>query len=347
MLFVLGLDRLSHEEKAAILAQMKVLNGLSMLREGARSGADTAARVGKDMAARLRRRLRGTRLELPPPRTDSRPDKKDTSGQSGLALRIEAEAQALRLLPGPELDAEFRSRMAQIAGMRNAGAAAGNRSRLQPVSGLGPCKDEDQNPDMARVSQGILRRAARRVRINPKEYADEESLEQAIIQKAVQQIVDGLQKRLARMSAGELESVESALRTELSRLSQADAEAIKRALGLRELSSQSALTVLKTASSTVLAQAVAGGFGFGFYLFLTTAIKAFSLLLGVTLPFGVYTAATSLAGFLLSAAFLPVAAVLGAGVATLVADRQVHDELAKLLVVVGRSRLALTEPERG
>ena len=347
MLFVLGLDRLSHEEKAAILAQMKVLNGLSMLREGARSGADTAARVGKDMAARLRRRLRGTRLELPPPRTDSRPDKKDTSGQSGLALRIEAEAQALRLLPGPALDAEFRSRMAQIAGMRNAGAAAGNRSLPQPVLELGPCKDEDQNPDMARVSQGILRRAARRVRINPKEYADEESLEQAIIQKAVQQIVDGLQKRLARMSAGELESVESALRTELSRLSQADAEAIKRALGLRELSSQSALTVLKTASSTVLAQAVAGGFGFGFYLFLTTAIKAFSLLLGVTLPFGVYTAATSLAGFLLSAAFLPVAAVLGAGVATLVADRQVHDELAKLLVVVGRSRLALSGPEQG
>jgi hypothetical protein len=237
--------------------------------------------------------------------------------------------------------------MAQMAGMRNADAAAGNRSRLQPVSGLGPCKDEDQNPDMAQVSQGILRRAARRVRINPKEYADEESLEQAIIQKAVQQIVDGLQKRLARMSAGELESVESALRAELSRLSQADAEAIKRALGLRELSSQSALTVLKTASSTALAQAVAGGFGFGFYLFLTTTIKAFSLLLGVTLPFGVYAAATSVAGFLLSAAFLPVAAVLGAGVATLVADRQVHDELAKLLVVVGRSRLALTEPERG
>ena len=88
-------------------------------------------------------------------------------------------------------------------------------------------------------------------------------------------------------------------------------------------------------------------FGFGFYLFLTTTIKAFSLLLGITLPFGVYTAATSLAGFLLSAAFLPVAAVLGVGAAAFSADRQVRDELAKLLVVVGRSRLALSGTEQG
>lgn len=344
MLFLLGLDRLSHEEKAAILAQMNVLNGVSVLGEGARSGADAAVRVGKGMASRLRKRLRGTRIELPPLRTDSRPH---TTGQSALALRMESETQALRSLPGPALDARFRSRMAQIAGARISRGDVGTAARLRIGSGLGSSSSEDFGADMTEIAQGILRRAARRVRVNPKEYADEESLEQAILQKAVQQIVDGLQKRLSRMSAGELESVESALRTELSRLSEADAEAVRRALGLQELSSRSALTVLRTASSTAVAQAVAGGFGFGFYLFLTTTIKAFSLLLGVTLPFGVYTAATSLAGFLLSAAFLPVAAVLGVGAAAFSADRQVRDELAKLLVVVGRSKLALSGTEQG
>lgn len=112
-----------------------------------------------------------------------------------------------------------------------------------------------------------------------------------------------------------------------------------------ELSAKSILAFLKTATATGIAQMVVGGFGFGAFLFITTMLKAFSLLLGVTIPFGVYTAATGGLAFLLSVpSFLIVMGIAG-GFVYKGTERKLGDEMAKILVVIGNIKLMEKEAD--
>jgi len=61
------------------------------------------------------------------------------------------------------------------------------------------------------------------------------------------------------------------------------------------------------------------------------------LLLGATFSFGVYATATSALAFLLSSPFLLLAGLIGFGLTYQKAGSALNDELAKLLVLVGRS----------
>ncbi len=88
-----------------------------------------------------------------------------------------------------------------------------------------------------------------------------------------------------------------------------------------------------------MAQLLLGSFGFGAFLFLTTFLKAFSLLLGTTFSFGTYLTATGLLAFILSFPFLLLLATSTGGIMLVQLQRQLADEVAKLVVLAGRSKL--------
>lgn len=90
------------------------------------------------------------------------------------------------------------------------------------------------------------------------------------------------------------DGVESAIDAQLQRLPAAERDALAKVLGVDTLTGKS---LRAAAASGTLATAFAAGVnaaGFGAYVALTTAMHAvFTTALGVTLPFGVYTGATS------------------------------------------------------
>jgi|LSQX01.1.fsa_nt_gb hypothetical protein len=164
-----------------------------------------------------------------------------------------------------------------------------------------------------------------------------EALEALVFEHCVKEKIAQLQEQVTQLTGSKLEEFEAVLREQLQSLSKAEQEAIRATMGLEELSAKHVISILKQTSSIALAQMIVSGFGFGAYLFLTTLIKSFSLLLGVTFSFGVYTAATSMLAFLLSGPFLLIASLMGFGLVYRKTGNALNDELAKLLVFVGRS----------
>lgn len=193
--------------------------------------------------------------------------------------------------------------------------------------------------DRSAIATAILRRAARSRNIDPHRFATDTDLESAVFRECVRRYVEEIKRRIETASEASYADVERGLRDELAKLSAAEAEAVRRSLGLDALSARAVLTLIKSSSSAAIAQTVVASFGFGSFLFLTTLIKAISLLFGVTFSFGVYTAATSGLAMLLSPTVVPVVGAVAGGAALVLTGRRLRDEMAKLVIIVGRGKL--------
>ncbi|NLA58849.1 MAG: hypothetical protein GX047_05560 [Firmicutes bacterium] len=152
----------------------------------------------------------------------------------------------------------------------------------------------------------------------------------------VEEKIKQLKEQLVQMTDAELKELETIVREQFESLSKAEQAAIRETMGLEELSAKHVIGFLKQTSSVALAQMIVSGFGFGAYLFLTSLLKSFSLLLGTTFSFGVYTAATSALAFFLSGPFLLLIGLMGFGLMYGRTGNALNGELAKLLVLVGR-----------
>lgn len=141
------------------------------------------------------------------------------------------------------------------------------------------------------------------------------------------------------MGREEQKRFEEILMEEISKLRQADQQAIREAMGIDTLSAEAVTRFIKTTSAAAIAQMIISSFGFGGFLFLTTIIHAFGLLLGVTFAFNIYAFATSLLSFLLSGPFLFIFAVASGGLLFWNSSKAIDDEIAKLFVLIGRSKL--------
>ena len=115
---------------------------------------------------------------------------------------------------------------------------------------------------------------------------------------------------------------------------------MKKFLGTEQLSGKAMLSLLRTLSGVAVAKLVFAGAGFGAFLFLTTVMKATAMLLGVTLSFGTYAAATSLLAVLASGPALALVAGLSGGFILHRTSRKVEDQLAQLAVMTGHWRMS-------
>ena len=311
MLYYLGLARMSREESIALTAQLKAMTGLNIVGDSVRK---TTAQVKRGLMGGLASLLdrKGKSEYAEQVRVAERNVSWDTES---LARSINEETARLSLLSESQLTDELRKALRKLSRQENAA-------------------------DERAVAVGILERAALSVGIDPVAYVDPAQLELVVFETAVQRQYEELKKRLRNMSAAETEKLAAVLEQELNRLSQSEREAIQQFAGTAKLSGQAMLVILRTLSGVALAKMIFAGAGFGAFLFLTTALKATSLLLGVTLSFGTYAAATSALAMLASGPALALVAGLSGGFVLHKTTRHVEDQMAQLVVVSGHWRMS-------
>ena len=299
MLFMAGLETLPREDAVKLVAQLNVFKTATLLRCGC---ADYVGKVQRFLG--LSPLAGHYPVGLP----------------VGTALRFPSEmdstiAQAqreLEKLPDAEIQSLLHRHLAKIAELPS-------------------------GRNTTAVACAVILLAAKSFKIDSTSHSSPVTLENAVFEACVRDLVDQIKSTLAKVSSGDADRLEALLREELSRISSADADAIRKATGIEELSATALLSFLRTTSSTVIASLVVGGLGFGPFLALTTAMKAITLLVGVTLPFATYTAASSTLAFVLSGPFLlAVLAVIGS-VGWKRADNAIRDQLVRLLIMVGRA----------
>lgn len=305
MLFMVGLDSLSRDEKLALLAQVNAINSRNVLYEGAQEGL----KKGKDFVFKASAFLMGRFSSRWADRIKGVNEQLDWDVNT-VQRAIEREYRRLNDLDEPDLMRHLLVRMAQIGGV-------------------------DPTASKAAISEAVVKRAAGAWKIPVSE--EMEAVEAAVYTRCLEERIAQVKEQVNQMTDSQLKELEAVMQEQIQSLSQAEQEAVRAAMGLEELSAEHMLRFLKQTSSIALAQMILSGFGFGAYLFLTTLIKSLSLLLGLTVSFGVYTAATSALAFLLSSPFLLIAGLISFGLTYQKAGNALNDELAKLLILVGRS----------
>lgn len=309
MLFVVGLERLERTEKEALLAQVNVLSGPLIIADKASKGLKRA----KEFVGRNAERLAGRMSPDAGQKVHAWAERFDWD-ENRLAGRMAEERERLQRLPEGALEEEILTCLRRIACLN------------------------DQH-DASAVACAVIHEAAETLKIDRRIYLDAASLEGAVFEAALTEMIEALKKKLESLSFGEQEELETLLREELERLTESDREAICEALGVEELSAGALLALLRSASGVAIVQMLVGGFGFGAFLFLTTMIKAFSLLIGVTLPFAAYSASATVLSFALSLPFFLLFVAATGGWIVNRTNSKIDQQLSKLLVVIGRARL--------
>jgi len=310
MQFLIGIQHMTRDEKILLLSQLNAITTRNVLNQGVQTMAKKAKNFTLKQSSTLARYVNAHTLE----EKIEQLDQISEWDAEVLARKIEEEIEKNSFLKDRELNVHIKWKIAELAGA-------------------------DKNEEDTKIAAELVNRLAVLYDINPALYPTSTALEEEVYAACIEEQIKILKKKLQSMSAEEEKTLEEALREELGRLSRAEQEAIKELSGLEELSAQSILNLLKTTSSVALAQIVIGSTGFGAYLFLTTVMKAFSLLLGVTFSFGAYTAATAGLAFLLSAPFLLLVFGASGGFIWYKTSRNLADQGAKIAFLAGRTQL--------
>lgn len=301
MQFLVGINAMSKEEKASLLAQIECFASLRlMLGEG-----------GRQLAGKTKAFWQGL---LRKTRSNAGDSLDGTLDYTSLAKRLQQRTMQLASLNEKTVDILLKLALTELVKV--------------------PFK-----ADPSLVADKILRRAARSLKIKHAALIDSAVLEQKVFEGCINEQIERLQKRLSSLSDSQREELNRLLLAELEKMGQADQEALRQAIGVEELSADALVNFLKTTTGVAMAQLLLGSFGFGAFLFLTTFLKAFSLLLGTTFSFGTYLTATGLLAFILSFPFLLLLATSTGGIMLVQLQRQLADEVAKLVVLAGRSKL--------
>ncbi len=310
MLFLIGINQMTRDEKIMLLAQMNAVSGWNLLSQGAQKlgiKAKSLAFKGGDLLVDTLgvKNVHAKIKEL---------DQSIDWDPNVLNRKIEAEAKELRLYRDEGLDQKLHEKMASLAGI-------------------------PETSEKDAVARSILERVGISFEKNPAAYANVVALEEDVFSACLQEQIEALQKKLNSLSREEHDELEEMLRAEIQKLSAADQEQIRDFAGLDELSSQAILKLLKTSSSAVLVQMLIAGTGFGAYLFLTTVMKAVSLLLGSTFPFAAYTAGAVALSFLLSGPFLILILAASTGFVLKKTNEKIDLQMAKILIIAGRAKM--------
>lgn len=122
---------------------------------------------------------------------------------------------------------------------------------------------------------------------------------EAVTRRHQEESLANLRKMVAKMSPTERSELDKTITQELNELPHEQREAVLRDLRLDTLSGEAVTKALLASGGPLASMAALGGAGFGAYVALTTIIHAVATtLLGITLPFAVYTTATSVLSLL-------------------------------------------------
>ncbi|HHW42037.1 MAG TPA: hypothetical protein GXX19_13020 [Syntrophomonadaceae bacterium] len=309
-LFILGISQMSREEKASLLAQLNSMTSMNILNEGVQKALHSAKKFTLVKIARMFENLGAGDFA----RSLEKIDRVTEWNTNVLAAKIRGEMEKLKLLNDTKLWQDIRLKMIDIGGV-------------------------DASASEEQIAEAVINRVAALYKLDTRTYPNIVAKENAVFEACINDLIEQLQKKLNRMTMEEQDKFRKLLEDEIRSLSKANREAIKEATGLQELSSQALLNFFKTTSGVAFAQMLVGATGFGAFMFLTTTLKAISLLLGVSLPFGVYTVATSVLAFLLSGPFLLLVIALSGGAILYKTNEDLKHQLAKILIVTGRAKL--------
>jgi hypothetical protein len=312
-LFLVGLQIMTKEDKVSLLAQLNTFTELNVINDAAQRGAKQAKKFvlgwGEKAAQWLGQQV-------------GRPDVGRAVGEFNDSTDWDAEV----------LQKEIRKEINLLADLNERQLSRMLRARTAEIA------EVDEQAAEQELKVAIINRAKRALGkdFDNRIFVNSTMLEEEVYAACIDELIEAIRKRLNKMTYDEEEQVGKALEQEMAKLSEMDQDAIKRATGLESLSSEAILKFLKTTSGVAFAQLLIGGAGFGAFLLLTTSLKALSLLLGVTLPFASYVAATTFLSFLLSGPFLLLIIGVSGGLLYRGTTNRIHDQLAKLLLVTGR-----------
>ena len=309
MIFTVGLDQLQKDEKILLLAQINSLGALNVINDGVQK---TVKKV-KDTAFGEITKIFGKYNKDVAAKIDVFGKKLDWDPDV-IERNLKDEVKKLEALSEEELNKKFKEKLFSIAEV----------------------KEEVSEEQLANF---ICNRAAKASGIDTRYYLNSTSLENAVFEKTIKEEIEVIQKKVESMSDSEKQDLEEILRKEIEKLSEADREAIRKATGVDNISAVSLITFIKSASAVGISQLVISGFGFGWYLFLTTMLKSLGLLFGLTFSFGTYTALTAAPAFVLSFPFLVITMLVSGGIIYTRTSKKIDDQLTKMLILIGRGKL--------
>ncbi len=232
------------------------------------------------------------------------------------------------------LEEKIASERARVDNMGKEAVATALHSHFVRLAGV--CSEASQ----ADVAAGIVKKAAVSLGLKPEAYADIASLESAVYERCIEEMISQLKERLRGLSSEEYSRLEKEVEGWLHRLSAADRKTIQEALHLEDLSGKALLSILQSGSSAAAAQMLVSSAGFGAYLFLTTIIHGLGLVTGTTFAFSTYAAATQGLAFLLSGPFLLLVTAASGWLAVRKIRQSLDGYLAQVLVLMGRTALS-------
>lgn len=126
-----------------------------------------------------------------------------------------------------------------------------------------------------------------------------------IHRRYLEKLLNNIQKQLKSQSEDEAEKTIEEINKNVEALSDKDKEELKKVFNVEKLTGKEIRSILMKAGAPTAIIATLSASGFGAFMALTTIIHAiFTTILGVTLPFAVYTGATSALSFILGPAGL-------------------------------------------
>lgn len=136
----------------------------------------------------------------------------------------------------------------------------------------------------------------------------------ALAESFYAKLMEQVRRKYDKMSSAQKEEIHRRIDASLERLSPDDRRKIQRALNLDRLSGRTLMSMLSASGGVLLVTSLVSGTGFGAYLALTTIIHAvMTTFLGITVPFAVYTAATSTLSFLLGPVGVSLMLIMAVG----------------------------------
>lgn len=309
MQFLVGIQVMSQAEKASLLAQITCLTSTKLVAQTQwQQSGHKIKRGAQQLTQQVRTRLGKT--------VTSEPDLPLIPAGSKLLQEIEAETNRLLSLSPQSVEVKLRLALADLAQ-----------------------KPPTAKPDQ--IASSLVERAAKSLPIDRQQFPDPIALGEEIFSQHVQAEWERIQRSCSKMTPQSEAELTQHLQQVIANLSQAEREELSKTINVDQLSAAALLHFIKTTSAVALSQLIVNGFGFGAFLFMTTLLKSFSLLLGVTLPFGVYTAMTSTLSFLLGAPFFLLVTAATGGLTRRRLHSHIGDLAARMVVVAGHSKALL------
>ena len=169
------------------------------------------------------------------------------------------------------------------------------------------------------------------------EVADEQEVYSFLVQYQMQKLFSAFHDEFQELNEEQSMEFAEKIKKILTDLPLEKQYLLKRQLGIDELTNEAIRSAILTQGSVVVLSAIVEVAGFSAYITLTTAIAATMALAGVTLPFGVYTVATTLFSMLVNP-FILIPLALGGGGVLL---KHQNKSLKKKLLPVGVLQITL------